>query len=481
MVFSMNDKQGLVSGMIGILAICCGLMMYTGLLRGWNEGLNFFTVREPERFIPEPTDPTEAGNWYYWRLPPSEMTPLSGIIVWFCYLAHQFTIWGTIYYAQMKKQNHIYKDTLRNFNYWALGLNLFFHLLHLGQTHWTYDGTAAYVSEASSQGSVIMMLIVILLMEYRDRGILFNWPQEGQKGRFANTTPMEYMRKYHGYAFAWAVIYTFWYHPMEPTWGHAMGFTLTAMLMLQGSLMFTRIHLNKYWRLFLESFVLIHGGVVAYQTGGEKLMRTSLWPMFVFGFGFMFVMTQVHGLPFWNKLPGLCRVIPAVVYFAIVLYSYSWIPNAEGRIWVRMNEIVRIPSLEYLFFFALVGFMLLLLKCFKTPMYEETPTSMNRTALKPILVFMLCYTICIVVSVFMLHVKKLPLMIGMVILVLLYMFMVCVSSLALEHVLHRVTDTTDQEKESQSGNKTPNTVTDDTTTTTKTKKQEITPTATTNA
>lgn len=444
MVLNMNDKQGLLSGVVGIVAITFGLMLYTGLLRGWNEGLNFFTVREPKRFIPEPEDATEAGNWYYWRLPPSEMTPLSGIVVWFCYLAHQFSIWFTIYYAQMKKENHIYKNTFRNFNYWALGLNTFFHFLHLGQTHWTYDGTAAYVSEASSQGSVIMMLIVILLMEYRDRGILFNWPQEGQKGRFSNSSPMEYMRKYHGYAFAWAVIYTFWYHPMEPTYGHAMGFLLTAVIMLQGSLMFTRIHLNKYWRLFLESFVLIHGGVVAYQTGGEKLMRTNLWPMFVFGFGFMFVMTQVHGLPFWNNLPGVCRVIPAVVYFAIVLYSYSWIPNAEGQTWVRMSEIVRIPALEYLFFFALVGFMLLLQKCFKTPAYETPETS--STKIKPILVFMLCYFICVVVSIIFLHLKNLPLMMAMVILVLLYMSLVCVSSISLEHLLHRVTDTTDQQK-----------------------------------
>jgi hypothetical protein len=35
--------------------------------------------------------------------------------------------------------------------------------------------------------------------------------------------PMEYVRKYHGYFFSWAVIYTFWYHPMENTYGHALG------------------------------------------------------------------------------------------------------------------------------------------------------------------------------------------------------------------------------------------------------------------
>ena len=69
--------------------------------------------------------------------------------------------------------------------------------------------------------------------------------------------------------------------------GHAFGFAHTAFFMVQGSLMFTRAHLNKYWRLLLEIWVAIHGGVVAAQTGGDVL-----WPMFAFGFMWLFVFTQ---------------------------------------------------------------------------------------------------------------------------------------------------------------------------------------------
>ncbi len=32
-----------------------------------------------------------------------------------------------------------------------------------------------------------------------------------------------FVRRNHGYIFAWATIYTFWYHPMENTNGHLIG------------------------------------------------------------------------------------------------------------------------------------------------------------------------------------------------------------------------------------------------------------------
>ena len=60
-----------------------------------------------------------------------------------------------------------------------------------------------------------------------------------------------------------------------------------------GSLMYTKLHLNKYWRVFLEVFVVIHGGVVAAQTGGPSLNGTAMWQMFVFGFLLCFALTQV--------------------------------------------------------------------------------------------------------------------------------------------------------------------------------------------
>jgi hypothetical protein len=68
--------------------------------------------------------------------------------------------------------------------------------------------------------------------------------------------------------FVWrrAAVYTFWYHPCENTWGHVLGFVHTSLIMLQGSLMFTPVHLNRLWRFVVETWVLVHAGVVAYQS-----------------------------------------------------------------------------------------------------------------------------------------------------------------------------------------------------------------------
>lgn len=84
-----------------------------------------------------------------------------------------------------------------------------------------------------------MLLVFILLIEYKTRGLFFGWPSIVDRGRISRSLtlsyrPMELVRRYHGYAFAWASIYTFWYHPMENTWGHALGFFHTFIIMLQG-------------------------------------------------------------------------------------------------------------------------------------------------------------------------------------------------------------------------------------------------------
>ena len=46
---------------------------------------------------------------------------------------------------------------------------------------------------------------------------------------------------------------------MEATSGHLIGFLYMFLLMLQGSLLFTRAHVNRWWTLVLEVAVLAHG------------------------------------------------------------------------------------------------------------------------------------------------------------------------------------------------------------------------------
>jgi hypothetical protein len=273
--------------------------------------------------------PDRGGDWYYWKLAePSWLTRLSA---WGLYASHQLVLWGSIAYAQRKKLN--YTSGLHRVNIFALAMNATFIVLHFAQTHLFYDGIAQDVSIGSSQGSVILLLVWVLLMENKRRGLFF-----GKKVKFKDNI-INFARTYHGYVFAWAIVYTFWFHPMEHTPGHLLGFLYMFFLMLQGSLFFTRVHINKWWMLVQEVMVFFHGAIVAY------IGYYEVWTMFAFGFAGMFIITQLHGL-------GLSRAIRfalVTLYIAAMLGVYSQKPIAT---W---NEPFRIPLIEYLSVFVLAG------------------------------------------------------------------------------------------------------------------------------
>jgi hypothetical protein len=271
--------------------------------------------------------PDQGAAWYYWKLPSP--TLWSRLSAWGLYLAHQISLWGLIYYAQTHGRK--YTTGLHAVNVAALGVNALFILLHFIQTQIWYDGLAQDVSIFSSQGSVIVMLVWILLMENSRRGLFF-----GKKVPIGQSI-IQAARKYHGYVFAWAAVYTFWYHPMENTWGHLVGFLYMFLLLLQGSLFFTRIHINRWWTVTQEVMVLFHGTIVALLQGN------NLWPMFAFGFGGIFVVTQMHGLGLSLRVRGAILA----VYAALAVWVYS------GRGLAKLNEIIRIPVIEYLAVFVL--------------------------------------------------------------------------------------------------------------------------------
>jgi len=280
-----------------------------------------------------PHQPDQGPAWYYWQL--SEPTFWSRASAWGLYFGHQLASWWTIYYAQTHIKQTI--NGLHRINWIALGINALFIVLHLFQTHLLYDGLAQDVSIFSSQGSVILLLVWVLLMENPRRGLFF-----GKRVPFKRSLTQA-ARKYHGYIFSWAAIYTFWYHPMENSSGHLIGFVYMFFLLLQGSLFFTRKHTNRWWTVALELMVLIHGTLVAFMQSGAQ----GFWPMFFFGFLGIFVITQMHGL-------GLSKAIRwwiGGVYLGLVLLVY----NVRG--WSSLNEIVRIPLIEYI----LVGVLALIL------------------------------------------------------------------------------------------------------------------------
>jgi hypothetical protein len=139
------------------------------------------------------------------------------------------------------------------------------------------------------------------------------------------------VRTYHGYVFSWAVVYTFWYHPMVATSGHLIGFLYMFLLMMQSSLFFTRLHVNRWWMAVQEVSVVIHGTLVAVMQGN------GLWPMFFFGFAGIFVITQMHGL----RLKAWIRWAILALYVGGALLTYGQLG------WARLNEIIRIPIIEY--------------------------------------------------------------------------------------------------------------------------------------
>jgi hypothetical protein len=264
--------------------------------------------------------------WYHWQL--SEPTIWTKISAWLFYLGHQCSIWYLIWRAQTGKLR--YTNSLHWENIAALGANAFFITLHLLQTHVWYDGLAGDTPEWTSQASVIVVLLAMLLMENQRRGLAF-----GVKAPFLKDAGRT-VRKYHGYYFSWAIIYTFWYHPMDFTSGHLLGFVYMFLLLLQSSLFFTRMHVNPYWTIVQELSVVIHAVIVA-------IMNTEGWPRFLTGFLGLFVITQMHGL----GLSRATRWVIGLAYIGLLAVVYSR-PGTNHVI-----EAMMIPAFELVAVFIL--------------------------------------------------------------------------------------------------------------------------------
>lgn len=293
--------------------------VFTGII--WLAGEFWFDPNRYDLFSPRKVAALIPRMWYLWQL--NEPTVWTRLTAWAGYIAHNLTIWYLIWVAQ--RERSAYSARLHRFNVIALLANAFFISLHLLQTRFWYDGLAQDVSEFTSQASVTLMLVVILIMENDRRGLFFGAkaPVPASVGRT--------LRKYHGYYFSWAIIYTFWYHPMEITGGHLLGFLYMFLLLLQGSLFYTRIHVNHYWKVVSEVSVVVHGVMVAILAGQQ-------WPQFFGGFLGMFIVTQMHGL----GLSKTTRWIIGLSYIAAILAIYSL---TEGL--ARAYMVTLIPLVEF--------------------------------------------------------------------------------------------------------------------------------------
>ncbi len=279
--------------------------------------------------------PDQGFNWYYWKRPDPDA--ISRASAWGAYVLHQLFIWGLIAWAQAHRDQLRDRNRLHPVNWIALGGTAFFVGLHYLQTALFYDGLGQDLPVITSQGSVILLLVIVLLMEAPRRGLFFGTG----KGWFAAIKPL--LIRYHGYYFAWAITFTYWYHPMETTAGHLLGFLYTFLLFLQAAFIFTRVHSNRWWTFALEASVLIHGVTVALVAGQE------FWTMFFFGFLVLIVVTQMHGL-------GLSRrtrwtIAGASVAATVVVYAQKG--------WGFLNEVIRIPAIDYFLVLVIGGAILL--------------------------------------------------------------------------------------------------------------------------
>jgi hypothetical protein len=278
---------------------------------------------------------------YPWKLPdPTAWTRFSA---WSLYALHQVGIWYLIYKAQSMKLR--YTNGLHRINLQMFGLNGLFVALHIAQTRLAYDGLAQDVHEGTALASVALMLFVILVMENDRRGLFF-----GKRVPFPKGVG-QYARRYHGYYFAWAITYTFWYHPIETTPGHLMGYFYMMMLFLQGSLLYTRYHVNRWWTAWLEVFAMIHGTTVAYAAVQQN---GTQWSNFLFGGLAVFLITQMHGLQLkrWHKFViagiGLAGaawyyvlhtdMIPTMPRLIVTRYLAVFI--TAGLIWLIMRPFI---------------------------------------------------------------------------------------------------------------------------------------------
>ena len=282
--------------------------------------------------------PDQGASWYYWKRSDPDFA--SQASAWGGYLFHQLFIWGVIAWCQNNRDRLQDRNRMHPINWIGLGGTAIFVALHFVQTAVWYDGLAQNTPVFSSQASVVLLLVVVLVIEAPRRGLFF-----GEGGsRFIGVRP--FLIRYHGYYFSWAVVFTYWFHPMETTLGHLFGFFYTFLLLIQASFVFTRVHTNKYWTVCLEVLVLFHGAVVAIVAGQE------FWPMFLFGFLIMFIVTQMHGL----GLSKFVRWCIALLFIALLLAVYS------ERGWAQIHEIIRIPVIDYALVFVLAGLIALIVK-----------------------------------------------------------------------------------------------------------------------
>jgi len=272
-------------------------------------------------------------NYYLWKFRPIDVSMVARVTGWTFFFLHFLTVGILMSFLKKDKPG---EKGMSKYNYYLLYANVFYIVLHYIHTWVWYDALAQDTPVWSSQGSVIIMLVLILIMENSRRGLFF-----GKKIPFPKEST-RFIMKNHGIYITLAIIFTFWYHPMEFTWGHLFGFFYMFLLFIQMSMARTKVHNNMYWKAVLEVTVLFHGTFVAISQDNAP------WAMFLFGFAAIFFITQIYGL----KLTKKQILVSQIVFLIATLLVYSGL--FTDRSLTNLEEVLRIPIIEYLLVFVFV-------------------------------------------------------------------------------------------------------------------------------
>jgi len=291
--------------------------------------------------------PDQGFNWYYWQLP--QIDNISRITGWSFFILHLIT---TLFLAR-KVGKVPFSEKLSKWHIALFFSQVFFIILHLVQTTFWYDSLVHDTPVWLSQFSVIIMLVMMLIILNQKRGLFF-----GKKLPIPQSVTKFFIDIHAPYIIV-ALVFTFWYHPMENTYGHLIGFFY--MFMLFGQIIFasTKIHFNRIWVFLLEFTVLIHGTAIALQSKTIPSITPGkdMWPMFAFGFGAIAIITQIYLL----KLPKWALILLNLVYLSAVILVYIG-GVFSVRVFSQIGEITYIPFIEYLLVGVFVLLALLYLK-----------------------------------------------------------------------------------------------------------------------
>jgi hypothetical protein len=294
-----------------------------------------------QAFYPLPED--QGSAWYYWQV--ADFSVAGRVAVWAGYALHQLAVWWIFFTARFSKFRaerqrvaaggvpadegpfvNPGSEVGNGYTVAMLVVNLLFVALHLLQTQLWYGGLAQDVPIWTSQGSVIVMLVLVLVLEMPRRGLFFG------KWMRVPADLHNLLRRWHGLFISWALVYTFWFHPMEGNWGLMSGFIYMWLLFIQLIIFGSKPHKNRSWVVVLEAFVVIHGTLISVY---KELAAT---PLFFFGFYAMFLITYMHTwkMALWGKLLALAG------YVGSLIYIYQFV-----RGWEHVIEIIFIPVALY--------------------------------------------------------------------------------------------------------------------------------------